>query len=60
MKFLAAIPLLFSIVGCVLVALATFAGRKPGFMEDYAVVRVRLVAISCPSPGQALLTLVSS
>jgi hypothetical protein len=40
MKVIAIIPLLFSIVGFVLIILATFAGRQPGYMEDYAVIRV--------------------
>lgn len=38
------VPLLCLIAGLVLVNLCIVAGNKPGFMEDYALVRV------CPFP----------
>lgn len=40
-RFLVLIPLVFSIASAILVALALFAGHEKGFMEDYAIARVR-------------------
>ena len=40
-RLLVLIPLVLSIVGMVLSALSLFAGHKQGFMEDYAIARVR-------------------
>lgn len=42
-------PLLCLITGLVLVILCIVAGNAPGFMEDYALVRVRLIPTSPPS-----------
>ncbi|PKS07286.1 hypothetical protein jhhlp_005888 [Lomentospora prolificans] len=42
MHFLHIIPLLCLIAGFVLVNLTLFAGDKPGFMEEYAVIRVNM------------------
>ena len=40
MRFVAIVPVLLSIAALILTFLAMFAGHKPGFMEDYAVITV--------------------
>jgi len=40
MRFAVLFPLACSIAGFVLAMLCLFAGHKPGFMEDYDIVRV--------------------
>ena len=40
-RFLLLAPLVLALVSFVLTSLILFAGQKEGFMEDYAVVRVR-------------------
>jgi hypothetical protein len=46
LNWIALIPLIFSLVGFVLITLATFAGRQKGFMEEYDVVRVSILPSS--------------
>lgn len=40
-RFLALIPLVLCIASAILTALVLTAGHEKGFMEDYAVARVR-------------------
>jgi hypothetical protein len=40
MRFLAFIPLLFSLAAFVIAFLCVFAGSKPGFMDDYEILSV--------------------
>lgn len=37
------VPLVLSIIGMVLSALALFAGNQKGFMEEYAIARVSVI-----------------
>lgn len=37
------VPLVLSIIGMVLSALALFAGHQKGFMEEYAIARVSII-----------------
>jgi hypothetical protein len=42
MRFIIGFPIVLSIVGFVLAMLALFAGKQPGFMEDYYIIMVRI------------------
>jgi hypothetical protein len=44
MRLLPIVPVLLSIAALILAFLCLFAGSKPGFMEDYSVLNVRLPA----------------
>ncbi|EFY87545.1 hypothetical protein J3458_002154 [Metarhizium acridum] len=39
-RFLILLPVILAVISFILSMLALFAGRQPGFMEDYAVVRL--------------------
>ena len=45
MRFTAIFPLLCAIAALVLSLLCMFAGSKPGFMEDAAIVTVRFYLV---------------
>ena len=41
MRFVIGLPIVLSIAAFVLAMLALFAGKQPGFMEDFDIIRVR-------------------
>lgn len=49
MRFLAVLPVLLTAAALILTFLCLFAGSKPGFMEDYAVVTVKTTPQSIAS-----------
>ena len=51
MRLAVLFPLACSIVAFVLGFLALFAGQKPGFMEDYAILRVSTLLSSLSRRG---------
>jgi hypothetical protein len=45
-RLLVLLPMVLSVGAAILSALALFAGHHKGFMEDYALVRVRRIALA--------------
>ena len=47
MRFVIGLPIVLSIAAFVLAMLALFAGKQPGFMEDFDIIRVKLRHTRC-------------